>query len=73
MWNALMALWTHLWVKPEPCSASCRKLLSRPDGLMFYGELGEGLSSSCEIDYPNMEIRQRRIRTKPSFHRLALT
>ena len=40
------------------------KLLSRPDGFMLYDKLGIEFFSTCELLYPNMEIRLRLIRAR---------
>ena len=46
------------------------KLLSRPDVFMFYGKLGLTCSTS-ELLCPNMEIRLRLIRARPSFYMIS--
>ena len=43
------------------------KLLSRPDGFMLYGKVGIDFFSTSELVYPNMKIRLRLIRARPSF------
>ena len=44
------------------------KLLSRPDGFMFYRKLGIDFFSTSELLYPNMKIRLRLIRARPKFY-----
>ena len=47
------------------------KLLSRPDGLMLYGELGIDFFSTSELLYPNVKIRLRLIRARPNFYMIS--
>ena len=44
------------------------KLLSRSDGFILYGKLGVDFFSTSELLYPNMKIRLRLIRARPSFY-----
>ena len=52
----------------EPFFTSRMKMLSRPDGFMFYGKLGVDFFSTPELSYPNMKIRLRLIRARPNFY-----
>ena len=45
-----------------------RKLYSRPDGFMLYGKLSIDFLTTSELLYPNMKIRIRLIRARPSFY-----
>ena len=47
------------------------KLLSRPDGFMLYGNLGIDFLSTSELLYPNMKIKLRLIRARPSFYMIS--
>ena len=47
------------------------KLLNRPDGFMLYGKLGIDFFSTFELLYPNMKIRLRLIRARPSFYKIS--
>ena len=47
------------------------KLLSRPDGFVLYGKLGIDFFSTSELLYPNMKIRLRLIRARPTFHMIS--
>ena len=47
------------------------KLLSRPDGFMLYGKLGIDFFSTSELVYPNMKIRLRLIKARPSFYMIS--
>ena len=51
----------------EPFFTRRMKMLSRPDGFMLYGKLGVDFFSTSELLYPNMKIRLRLIRARPSF------
>ena len=53
---------------PDPFLTRRMKLLSRPDGFMLYGKLGIDFFSTFELLYPNMKIRLRLIRARPSFY-----
>ena len=44
------------------------KLLSRPDGFLFYGKLGIDFFSTSELLYPILRIRLRLIRARPNFY-----
>ena len=44
------------------------KMLSRPDGFMLYGKLGFDPFSTSELLYPNIKIRLRIIRARPTFY-----
>ena len=52
---------------PDPFFTRRMKLLSRPDGFMLCGKLGIDFFSTPELLYPNMRIRLRLIKDKPSF------
>ena len=47
------------------------KLLSRPDGFMFYGKLGIDFFSFSELLYPNMKKRLQLIRARPIFYMIS--
>ena len=47
------------------------KMLSRPDGFMLYGKLGVDFFCTSELLYPNMKIRLRLIRPRPSFNMIS--
>ena len=47
------------------------KMLSRPDGFMFYGKLGVYFFSTSELLYPNMKNRLRLIRARPNFYMIS--
>ena len=44
------------------------KMLSKPVAFMLYAKLGVGFFSSSELPHPNMKVRLRLIRAKPSFY-----
>ena len=44
-----------------------KKMLSRPDGFMLYGNLGVGFFSFSELLFPNMKVRLRLIRARRNF------
>ena len=52
----------------EPLFTWRMKMLSRPDGFMWYGKLGVGFFSTSELLYPNMKFRLRLIRARPNFY-----
>ena len=52
---------------PDPFFTRRMKLLSRPDGFMLYGKLGIDFFSTSELLYPNMNIRLRLSKARPSF------
>ena len=52
----------------EPFFTRRMKMLSRPDGFMFYGKLGVDFFSASELSYPNMKNRLRLIRARPNFY-----
>ena len=56
---------------PDPFFTTRMKLLSRPDGFMFYGKLGIDFFSTSELFYPIMKIRLRLIRARPSFYMIS--
>ena len=56
---------------PDPFFTRRMKLLSRPDGFMLYGKLGIYFFSTSELIYPNMKIRLRLIRARPSFYMIS--
>ena len=47
------------------------KLLSRPDGFMLCGKMGIDFFSTSELLYPNMKIRLRLIRARPTFYMIS--
>ena len=55
----------------EPFFTRRMKMLSRPDGFMFYGKLGVDFFSTSELLYPNMKIRLRLIRARPNFYMIS--
>ena len=44
------------------------KLYSRPDGFMSYGKLGIDFFTTSELLYPNMNVKIRLIRARPTFY-----
>ena len=52
----------------EPFATRKMKMLSRPDGFMFYGKLGVDFFLTSGFFYPNMKIRLRQIRARPNFY-----
>ena len=58
---------------PDPFFTRRMKLLSGPDGFMLYGKLGIDFFSTSELLYPNMKIRLRLIRARPSFYKISDT
>ena len=56
---------------PDPFFTRRMKLLSRPGGFMLYGKLGIDFFSTSELLYPNMKIRLRLIRARPSFYMIS--
>ena len=56
---------------PDPFFTTRLKLLSRPDGFIFYGKLGIDFSSTSELLYPNMKVRLRLIRARPNFYMIS--
>ena len=55
----------------DPFFTRRMKLLSRPDGFMLFGKLRIAFSSTSELLYPNMNIRLRLIRARPSFYMIS--
>ena len=55
----------------DPFFTRRMKLLSRPDGFMLYGKLGTDSSSTFELPYPNMKIRLRLLRARPSSYMIS--
>ena len=55
----------------EPFFTRRRKMLSRPDGFLLYGNLGVDFFSTSELLYPNMKLRLRLIRTGPNFYMIS--
>ena len=55
----------------EHFSTRRREMLSRPYSFMLYGKLGVDFFSTSELLYPNMKIRLRLIRARPSFHMIS--
>ena len=56
---------------PDPFFTRRKKLLSSPDGFMFYRNLGIDFFSTTELLYPNMKIRMRLIRARPNFYMIS--
>ena len=56
---------------PDPFFTRRMKLLSRPGGFMLYDFLGIDFFSTSELLYPNMTIRLRLIRARPSFYMIS--
>ena len=56
---------------PYPFFTRRMELLSRPDGFMLYGKMGIDFFSTSELLYPNMKIRLRPIRARPSFYMIS--
>ena len=56
---------------PDPFFTRRMKLLCRPDGFMYYGKLGIDFFSTSELLYPNMKIRLRLIRARPTFNMIS--
>ena len=56
---------------PDPFFTRRMKLLSRSDGFMLYGKLGIDFFSASELLCPNMKIRLRLIRAKPTFYMIS--
>ena len=56
---------------PDPLFTRRMKLLSRPDGFMLYGKLGIDFFSTSELLYPNMKIRLRLTRARPTFYMIS--
>ena len=52
---------------PDPFFTRTRKLLNRPDGFMFYRNLGIDFFSTSELLHPKMKIRLQLIRAGPNF------
>ena len=44
-----------------------KKMLSIPDGFMLYGKMGVNFFHTYELIYPNIKIRLRLVRARPSF------
>ena len=55
----------------DPFFTRRMKLLSKPEGFMLYGILGIDFFSFSELLYPNMRIRLRLIRARPSFYMIS--
>ena len=55
----------------EPFFTRRMKMLSRPDGLMLYGNLRVDFSSPSELLYPIMKVRLRLIRARPNFYMIS--
>ena len=56
---------------PDPIFTRRMNLLSRSDGFMLYGKLGNEFFSTSELLYPNMKIRLRLIRAIPNFYMIS--
>ena len=46
-------------------------MLSRLDGFMLYGKVGDDFFSTSELLYPNMKIRLRVIIARPNFYMIS--
>ena len=46
-------------------------MLSRPDGFMLYGNLAVDFFSTSELLYPNLQVRLRLIRARPTFYMIS--
>ena len=55
----------------EPFFTRRMKMLSRPDGFRLYGKLGVDIFSTSELLYPNMKVRLRLIRARPTFYMIS--
>ena len=55
----------------ELCFTKTMKMLRTPDGFMLYGKLGVDFYSTSELLNPNMKIRLRLIRARPSFYMIS--
>ena len=55
----------------EPFFTRGMKVLIRPDGFMLYGNLGVDFFSTSELVCPNMKIRLRLIRARPTFYMIS--
>ena len=52
----------------EPFFTSRKKMFSRPDGFMLYGNLGVDFFSTSELLHPNLKIRLRLSRVRTNFY-----
>ena len=55
----------------EPFLTRRMNMLSRPDGFMLYGKMGDDFFSTSELLYPNMKFRLRLIRATPNFYMIS--
>ena len=55
----------------EPFFTRRMKMLSRPDGFIFYGKLVVDFFSTSVLLYPNMKIRLRLITARPNFYMIS--
>ena len=55
----------------DPYFSRRRKMFSRPDGFMLYGELGVNFFTTSQLLYPNMKFRIRLIRARPNFYMIS--
>ena len=46
-------------------------MLSRPDGFMLYGKLGDDFFYTSELLYPNVKVKLRLIRARPNFYMIS--
>ena len=72
-----LALW-RVWLwrtsresRRSPFFTRRMKLYSRPDGFILYGKLGIDFLTTSELLYPNMKVRIRLIRARPSFYMIS--
>ena len=56
---------------PDPFFTKRMKLLSRLDGFMLYGKMGNDFFSTSELLYPNMKFGLRLIRATPNFYMIS--
>ena len=56
---------------PEPFFSRRMKMLSRPDGFMFYGKLGIAFFSTFDLLYPNMKNTLRLTRARHNFNMIS--
>ena len=55
----------------EPFFKRRLKMLIRPDGFMLYAKLGVDFFSTSELLYPDVKIRLRLLRARPSFYMIS--
>ena len=69
MKNFLMKLWKRYCL--NFFFARRRKMLSRADGVMLYGEVGFDFFSTSELLYPSIKNRLQLIRARPNFYMIS--